>query len=326
MVYLVILLVLAITLRRELVLLPFLLVTLFMTIGQQIIVAGLSMTVLRITLVFIWVRVLARGEHKRIQPSLLDNWLVGWLLIRTVVNIILWRAQGSVIIGNLGHVYDALGIYFLFRIMITNNEELRRIVIFVCALSIPLCAMVLVEHFTGHNPFAVFGGVPETVVMRDGRARCQGPFRHAILAGTFGATTMPFAVGLVRDWDLRVRRIGIVSVASNVVDRIPVGLQRTYLGNSCSCRSSTALAFTGTHENGSENYANRVTRPPTPNESADLVFVCTNERFAGHGRRVVPFCPNRCGSRPLRRVGTDGSRLYGALDVVSTDAKYGGHN
>ncbi len=210
-------LVLAMSLRRELVLLPFFFVALYMTIGQQLVLAGLSMTVLRITLLFTWVRVLVRGEHRRFQPSRLDRWLVGWLLVRSVINVILWREAGDAIVNNLGHAYDTAGTYFLFRIMITNYEDLRRVAVSVCALAIPLSAMMLVEHYTGHNLFAVFGGVPEITVARDGRLRSQGPFRHPILAGTFGATLIPFAVGLVRDLDARARHIGIASVLACVL-------------------------------------------------------------------------------------------------------------
>jgi hypothetical protein len=41
------------------------------------------------------------------------------------------------------------------------------------------------------------GGVPLVSEIRDGRIRCQGPFKHPILAGTFGATTLPLFVGLM---------------------------------------------------------------------------------------------------------------------------------
>jgi hypothetical protein len=216
LIYLGILLVLVMSLRRELALVPFFLVALYMTIGQQLVLAGLNLTVLRLTLFFTWVRVLARGEHLRVQPSVLDKWLVGWLVIRTAANIALWRT-GSAVVANLGAIYDTAGIYFLFRILINDYEDLRRAITIVCALAIPLSMMMLIEHFTVRNPFAVFGGVPEMTVIRGGKLRCQGPFRHPILAGTFGATTLPFALNLVRDLDLQKRRIGVMSVIACLI-------------------------------------------------------------------------------------------------------------
>jgi hypothetical protein len=59
-----------------------------------------------------------------------------------------------------------------------------------------MAAMMLIEKKTGYNPFSVFDGVPVYSLVREGSVRCQGPFRHAILAGTFGATMFPIMVGL----------------------------------------------------------------------------------------------------------------------------------
>jgi hypothetical protein len=55
---------------------------------------------------------------------------------------------------------------------------------------------MIIEKFTARNFFSVFGGVPEITMIREVSLRCQGPFRHPILAGTFGATLMPFFAGL----------------------------------------------------------------------------------------------------------------------------------
>ena len=50
-----------------------------------------------------------------------------------------------------------------------------------------LAVLILGEKFSGRNAFAIFGGVPDVAVVRDGVIRCQGPFAHPILAGTFAA-------------------------------------------------------------------------------------------------------------------------------------------
>jgi hypothetical protein len=59
----------------------------------------------------------------------------------------------------------------------------------------PLAVLFAVERTTGRNPFSIFGGghhFPNC----NGRLRCNGPFMHSILAGTFGATSLPLFVGL----------------------------------------------------------------------------------------------------------------------------------
>ena len=97
----------------------------------------------------------------------------------------------------LGFLYNALGLYFLFRCLIRNLDEAIHAIKMLAFIILPLAMLLLYEKTTGHNLFSVFGGVPEFTVVRDGRLRCQGPFRHPILAGTLGATLMPCFVGLV---------------------------------------------------------------------------------------------------------------------------------
>jgi hypothetical protein len=55
---------------------------------------------------------------------------------------------------------------------------------------------MLVEKATGKNLFYIFGGVPMFSQIREGSVRCQGSFGHPILAGTFGATSLPFFIAL----------------------------------------------------------------------------------------------------------------------------------
>jgi len=69
------------------------------------------------------------------------------------------------------------------------------------------------EKATGKNLFSVFGGLPEDVAIRDGKLRAQGPFLHAILAGTVGATSVPLFVGLLS----RYRVAAIVGILAGLV-------------------------------------------------------------------------------------------------------------
>jgi hypothetical protein len=55
---------------------------------------------------------------------------------------------------------------------------------------------MMVEKATSHNLLSVFGGVPEITAIREGHLRCQGAFRHPILAGCFGAAQIPLFLAL----------------------------------------------------------------------------------------------------------------------------------
>ena len=100
------------------------------------------------------------------------------------------------IIDQLGVIYDTIGIYFLLRALIFGMDDIVRAVRLLEVVIAPLAVLFALEYITGKNIFSVFGGVPQFTEMRDGALRCQGPFRHPILAGTFAATAMPLFVGL----------------------------------------------------------------------------------------------------------------------------------
>jgi hypothetical protein len=55
---------------------------------------------------------------------------------------------------------------------------------------------MIVERLSGRNFFYLLGGVAEHGELRDGTLRCQGAFRHPILAGTYAATLLPLLAGL----------------------------------------------------------------------------------------------------------------------------------
>src|SRR5258705_7900880 len=59
-----------------------------------------------------------------------------------------------------------------------------------------IAGCMVFELTSRHNPFYVFGGVPDVLQERGDRVRCQGPFRIPILAGTFAATLFPLMIGL----------------------------------------------------------------------------------------------------------------------------------
>src|SRR5581483_9732253 len=95
-----------------------------------------------------------------------------------------------------GLVYNACGIYFLLRVFCQSLDDVVRLCRITAILLVPLSIEMLFEQMTGHNIFSAFGGVPQLSEVRGGRIRAQGPFAHAILAGTVGAACLPLMVGI----------------------------------------------------------------------------------------------------------------------------------
>jgi hypothetical protein len=75
--------------------------------------------------------------------------------------------------------------------MMNDLLDVEMVIKFLAVLIVPLAILMFIEYKTGRNLFSFFGGVPELSYIRKGRMRCQGPFLHPILAGTFGATLAP---------------------------------------------------------------------------------------------------------------------------------------
>ncbi|HEY2934572.1 MAG TPA: hypothetical protein VGK99_22780 [Acidobacteriota bacterium] len=196
-------------LPRRLALVPIVVITCYMTLGQRVLVAGLDFTMIRIMIVFGWIRLIVRGEISAIRLGAIAKVVIWWVVSSILTYTLLWQTSEA-LINRLGLAFNALGLYFLFQLLIRDSKDIERALKLLAILIVPLAIAMLIEKTTGTNAFAAFGGVSETTVVRDGRLRCQGPFTHPILAGTFGATLAPLFVGLL--WSRRfIGAIGIIS-------------------------------------------------------------------------------------------------------------------
>jgi len=180
---------------RRYALLPVIAMICFMTMGQRILVFGLNFTLIRILLLFGWLRVIARGEVRAIKLNPIDRVLIYYVISAVITYTLLWQTWEA-FINRMGLAYNAIGLYFLFRLLVRDLDEVRRVAKLLALAVIPLAGSMVLERMTGRNPFGIFGGVPLETLVRDGVLRCQGPFAHPILAGTFGATVLPIFIGL----------------------------------------------------------------------------------------------------------------------------------
>ena len=115
-------------------------------------------------------------------------------------------------VNRAGVVFDAAATYFLCRCWVRDLDGLRHVAGFLAVLVVPLALGMIVEKISGRNFFYLLGGVAEYGEVRDGRLRCQGAFRHPILAGTYAATLLPCLVGLL--FNPHSRGLALVGSAS----------------------------------------------------------------------------------------------------------------
>jgi len=175
---------------RRYAVLPMIVMACFIPSGQRLTVFTLDFSLLRIMVLFGWMRILLRREHRAWVWKFLDGILVLWSISGVIATAVRCQAVPPVI-SRLGDMFDAVGLYFLFRCIVRDWRDIDAIVEGIILVSVPVAAAFVVENATGRNLFSVFGGVPEVTFVREGRLRCQGAFSHPILAGCFWASLMP---------------------------------------------------------------------------------------------------------------------------------------
>ena len=208
--------ILILLLPRRLAIIPFLLTCCFITLGQRINVGGFNFYMLRIVVLFGWVRVIARGEFWTLERNIVDTCVLIFVAASFVMSTVLWGMNEF--FSNLGPVYNALGGYFLVRILVRDMDDVDLVLRALCILMVPLALAMILEKINARNLFSLLGGVPEITMAREGRLRAQGPFAHPILAGTFGATSLPLFIGLWFKMNSRiVATVGIAGALTVII-------------------------------------------------------------------------------------------------------------
>jgi hypothetical protein len=185
--------------------LPLVLGTCYMTQGQGIVIGPFHFPVIRMLILVAFVRVLTRGERPAGGLNRLD-----WVMLAFGAAG-LWTAMFvQTLVGQLGRVYDTVGIYFLIRTFCRTIEDISHLLKLLALALAPVALEMVNEQLTGQNLFAVLGDVPQEVVSRAGRFRAQGPFRISILAGTVGAACIPFMIAIWRKYPMPAK-IGLAA-------------------------------------------------------------------------------------------------------------------
>src|SRR5579863_1092248 len=154
----------------------------FVPLGQQINLGAVHLYFLRLLILAGLARIFIKGELRGFRLNGVDKLVLCWVLVGMVCGAI---RDGSMEI--YGRAYDDLGTYFVLRILMSYIDDPVPTLRTMAWLGVAIGICMTIEWATNHNPFHFLGGVPEVPAWRDGRYRCQGPFQHAILAGTFGA-------------------------------------------------------------------------------------------------------------------------------------------
>jgi len=116
--------------------------------------------------------------------------------------------------ARVGWVFNVFGAYLFCRSYLPDLASLQRYALILPLAILPLGIALTYEKALHRNLYYPLGGVTSGVLIREGKARAAGPFKHPILAGTVGATTLPFALFL---WRERRRGLALVGVVGSVM-------------------------------------------------------------------------------------------------------------
>lgn len=168
-----------------------------MTIGQGVEIGPFHFTVIRILVAVGVVRIIVRREWLAGGMNPLDWLMVVWA-VWAIISSAFHNSEDIGLVFRLGLVYNAGGIYFMLRVFCSSIADLVRLCRIIAIVLAAVAIEMIYEQVAFHNLFSVFGGVPETPALREGKIRAFGPFTHPILAGTVGAVTLPLMIGLRR--------------------------------------------------------------------------------------------------------------------------------
>jgi len=181
-------------LPRKHAIVPFLIAAMVVPLHVTVVIATLHFDSVRLLVLVGLIRVLARGERFPGRLTVFDRAVFYSAICNAVMYCLLWREVGA-IVNRFGFLLTVLGAYLLLRCLVRDKADVIRMIKAFAFVFVLIAPFMWREAVTDHNAFSLLGS-PELSEIRNGRIRAEGPFAHAIIAGTVGAVWLPLFVGL----------------------------------------------------------------------------------------------------------------------------------
>lgn len=195
---------------------PFLLAFFTIPLGQVLVVAGVHLLMQQILILVVMVRMAAfRGTGGKLGGGFnnLDRTVVLWSLSAFAIFCLRYMELQAVI-KSFGDLVVSLGGYLAARFLIPNGAALRRTIKVFAVICVILGSCMIVEYSTGHNVFALLGGI--TPEVREGHVRAAGTM-GSLGSGAFAGILIPLFLWLWREHDSRTAAYaGLVGASAMV--------------------------------------------------------------------------------------------------------------
>jgi len=215
---------LILVLPRRKAIIPLLSASILIPFDQIALIGPFHFMMLRVLILFGLLRLLTRARSSTLPLfsgglTSLDRAMLLFTLVNAINWILLWQ-QWQTFIFQLGEAYTVLGMYFVLRFFIRDQEDIEITIRVFAYIAVVIAMVMAYEQLNGWNPYALLGGSRSSffssLMQRENRLRATGCFLHPILAGTFGAIVLPLFFGLL--WTGRKhRRIAIIGIISTVI-------------------------------------------------------------------------------------------------------------
>jgi hypothetical protein len=180
---------------RKYAIVPFLLCCALIPRGQLLYLAGAHFYMRTLVTFVVFVRAVTGKFNLAGGFNIVDKIFLVWACYRYFSILVTNWPNG---IGEQTAFFmSCLWGYFALRCLLQNEEDFIRAAKTLAIATIILGPFMLYENRMGVNLFGAYlGGVEAVPEVRNGMARAQATFGHAILAGCFGATLLPLFVWL----------------------------------------------------------------------------------------------------------------------------------
>ena len=198
---------------------PFLFASVLIPMGQVLVVGGLHLMAFRLLILVGWARLATSGLQRHPSTSgfalnSIDRAVIAWTCVYILAFTLLY-SDVTALVNRVGFAYNAVGTYFLVRFLVHDSKDVDRVIKALAGICALLAIFMVIEQLTGRNLFSILGGVADITSVREGLIRSQGPFSHAIIAGTIGATLLPLFMGLW--WAPRAKSYAVTGLWAGAV-------------------------------------------------------------------------------------------------------------